>query len=42
MNEIGADEYGGETKYIENEEVINRDINENEPETNLDTLTNVI
>ena len=29
INEIGVDEWRGETKYIENEGVISRDINEN-------------
>ena len=38
INEIGVDEWRGETKYIENEDVISRDITENLPETNRDTL----
>ena len=42
INEIGVDEDGGETKYIENKDVIHRDITENEPETNRDTLKKLI
>ena len=42
INEIGVDEDGGETKYIENKDVIHRDITENEPETNQDILKNLI
>ena len=41
INEIGVDEWRGETKYIENEDVISRDITENLPETNRDTLKKV-
>ena len=42
INHIGLDEEGGETKVIGNEDLIHRDITENEPETNWDSLKNVI
>ena len=42
INEIGVDEDGGETKYIENKDVIHRDITENELENIWDTLKKVI
>ena len=41
INEIGADEWRRKTKYIETEDVIHRDITENELETNRDTLKKV-
>ena len=42
INKIGVDEEVGENKFIENEDVINRDVTKNEPENNQDTLKKVI
>ena len=42
INMIGVDEEVGENKFIENEDVINRDVTKNEPENNQDTLKKVI
>ena len=38
MNDIGVDKDGVETKDIRNEDIINRNITENEPETNRESL----
>ena len=42
INDIADDKEGGETKDIKNKVVIQRDITENETETNHDTFTMVI
>ena len=42
INDIADDKEGGETKDIKNKVVIQRDITENETETNQDTFTMVI